>query len=48
MGDLRVLLIGGPPGAGKTTLARSVAGRLGFLSTTVDDLVTTASTCFQS
>lgn len=40
--DLRVLLIGGPPGAGKTTLARSVSGRLGFASTTVDDLVTTA------
>lgn len=42
MDDLRVLLIGGPPGAGKTTLARSLGGRLGFLSTTVDDLVTTA------
>lgn len=42
MGELRVLLIGGPPGAGKTTLARSVAGRLGFLSTTVDDLVSAA------
>ncbi len=42
MDDLRVLLIGGPSGAGKTTLARSVAARLGFLSTTVDDLVTTA------
>ena len=37
-----MLLIGGPPGAGKTTLARSVAGQLGFLSTTVDDLVAAA------
>ena len=42
MSELRVILIGGPPGAGKTTLARSVAGRLGFLATTVDDLVVTA------
>lgn len=39
--EFRVILIGGPPGAGKTTLARSVAGRLGFLATTVDDLVVT-------
>lgn len=37
-----MLLIGGPPGAGKTTLARSVGAALGFLSTTVDDLVSTA------
>ncbi len=42
MDDLRVLLIGGPPGAGKTTLARSVGAKLGFLTTTVDDLVTAA------
>lgn len=37
-----MLLIGGPPGAGKTTLARSVGAALDFLSTTVDDLVSTA------
>ena len=37
-----MLLIGGPPGAGKTTLARSLASRLGWMSTTVDDLVTAA------
>jgi hypothetical protein len=42
MEDLTALLIGGPPGAGKTTLARSVAASLGFLSTIVDDLVATA------
>lgn len=42
MNDFRVLLIGGPPGAGKTTLARSIGASLGFLSTTVDDLVATA------
>lgn len=41
MNDLKVVLVGGPP-RWKTTLARSIAGRLGFASTTVDDLVTTA------
>lgn len=40
--ELRVVLIGGPPGAGKTTLSRSLGATLGFLSTTVDDLVSTA------
>ncbi|MEN8235332.1 MAG: AAA family ATPase [Actinomycetota bacterium] len=39
MDEFKVLLIGGPPGAGKTTLGRAVASRLGFASTTVDDLV---------
>jgi 2-phosphoglycerate kinase len=34
-----VLLIGGPPGAGKTSLGRAVAAELGFGSLTVDDLV---------
>ena len=38
--DFTVVLIGGPPGAGKTTLGRSLAARLGFASLTVDDLVT--------
>lgn len=37
-----MLLIGGPPGAGKTTLCRALGAALGFLSTTVDDLVSTA------
>ena len=39
MPDPQVILIGGPPGAGKTTLARSVAARLGYAATTGDDLV---------
>ncbi|MDJ0954758.1 MAG: hypothetical protein QNJ81_13865 [Acidimicrobiia bacterium] len=33
-----VILIGGPPGAGKTTLGRALGARLGYGSTTVDDL----------
>ena len=33
-----VILIGGPGGAGKTTLGRALASRLGYGSTTVDDL----------
>ena len=42
MEDLTVLLIGGPPGAGTTTLGRTVAARLGFASLTVDDLAISA------
>lgn len=42
LGDLRVIIIGGPPGAGKTTLCRALGGRLGWLATTVDDIVTGA------
>lgn len=34
-----VVLIGGPPGAGKTTLGRSLATAIGFSSLTADDLV---------
>ena len=33
-----VILIGGPPGAGKTTLGRALASRLGCAWLTVDDL----------
>jgi 2-phosphoglycerate kinase len=35
-----VYLIGGPPGAGKTTLGAALALRLGITSLTIDDLVT--------
>ena len=44
MDNLKVILIGGPPGAGKTTLCRTLAGRLGFLALTADDLVVAART----
>jgi 2-phosphoglycerate kinase len=39
-----VLLVGGPPGAGKSTLGRAVAAGLGWSSLTVDDLAVTART----
>lgn len=42
MDELRVLLVGGAPGVGKTTLARGIASRLGFASTSGDDLVVVA------
>jgi adenylate kinase family enzyme len=37
-----VLLIGGAPGAGKTTLGRALAARLDATSLTADDLLTAA------
>ena len=38
--ESKVFLIGGAPGAGKTTLGSALAARLGFRSLTIDDLVT--------
>ncbi len=40
----RVFLIGGPPGAGKTTLGCALAARIGGSSVTIDDLMTVAKT----
>jgi 2-phosphoglycerate kinase len=39
---VRVVLIGGPPGAGKSTLGRALAARLEAKSVTVDDLMSAA------
>lgn len=40
--SIRVILIGGPSGAGKTTLGAALAARLGITSLSVDDLVVAA------
>lgn len=37
-----MVLVGGPPGAGKSTLGRALAARLGFASTSADDLAIAA------
>ncbi len=37
-----IYLIGGPPGAGKTTLGSALATKLGWTSLSVDDLITAA------
>ena len=42
--DVRVFLIGGAPGVGKTTLGVALAARLGIAAVTVDDLLTVAQT----
>ncbi len=39
MSPPQVILIGGCPGAGKTTLGRRLAARLGYASLTIDDLM---------
>lgn len=40
--DTKVYLIGGPPGAGKSTLGLALGARLGVASISVDDLVIAA------
>ena len=42
MTNNQVILIGGAPGAGKTTLGSALAVKLGVTSLTIDDLVTAA------
>lgn len=44
MNDAKVFLIGGAPGAGKTTLGCALAARIGGSSVTIDDLMTVAKT----
>lgn len=44
MSNPGVFLIGGPPGAGKTTLGCALAARIGGSSVTIDDLMTVAQT----
>ena len=39
MNDARVFLIGGAPGAGKTTLSCALAARIRAASVTIDDLM---------
>jgi len=38
--QIKTFLIGGPPGAGKTTLGSALAAKLGFRSLTIDDIKT--------
>lgn len=40
--DTEVFLVGGAPGAGKTTLGSALAARLGITSLSIDDLVIAA------
>ncbi len=40
--NTKVFLIGGAPGAGKTTLGSALAARLGITSLSIDDLKTAA------
>jgi 2-phosphoglycerate kinase len=42
--NVNVFLIGGAPGAGKTTLGCTLAAKLGIASVTIDDLMTVAQT----
>jgi 2-phosphoglycerate kinase len=40
LNDIKVFLIGGAPGVGKTTLGNALAARLGITSLSIDDLIT--------